>query len=151
MYNDVWENIFALHRVPQFMTEDGERRELSRITFVFETVCASDCKFYFLAVSENVPTFFVSWCKVFMCILSSTLDGLMRYMGVSLQGYSEWNNNVIEQWKGRNRKQSYSYLIQSNDTVSFTWTFQRAEDFDTVRHMFYSWTMMLFFLPSSVF
>uniref|UniRef100_A0A673CT28 Si:ch211-163l21.8 n=1 Tax=Sphaeramia orbicularis TaxID=375764 RepID=A0A673CT28_9TELE len=49
-------------------------------------------------------------------------------------GYNRWNNDVIEQWKGRNRKQSYSYLIQSNSTVSFIWTFQRTEEFNTVRH-----------------
>ncbi|KAM6924795.1 endosome/lysosome-associated apoptosis and autophagy regulator 1 [Xenentodon cancila] len=83
------------YRVPQFMAEDSERKELSHITFVFETVCTADCKFYFLA------------------------------------GYNEWNNNVIEQWRGRSRRQSYSYVIQSNDTVSFTWTFQRTEEFDT--------------------
>uniref|UniRef100_A0A673CXH9 Si:ch211-163l21.8 n=1 Tax=Sphaeramia orbicularis TaxID=375764 RepID=A0A673CXH9_9TELE len=48
-------------------------------------------------------------------------------------GYNRWNNDVIEQWKGRNRKQSYSYLIQSNSTVSFIWTFQRTEEFNTER------------------
>lgn len=35
------------------MAKDSERSELSRITFVFETTCTADCKFYFLAVSEN--------------------------------------------------------------------------------------------------
>ncbi|KAM9752012.1 endosome/lysosome-associated apoptosis and autophagy regulator 1 isoform 1-T1 [Menidia menidia] len=50
-----------------------------------------------------------------------------------LAGYNKWNNNVVEQWKGSNRKQSYSYLIQSNSTISFTWTFQRTEEFSTER------------------
>ncbi|MEQ2286104.1 hypothetical protein AMECASPLE_038736, partial [Ameca splendens] len=72
---------------------NSEMNELSRITFVFETICTADCRFYFLV------------------------------------GYSKWNNYLVEQWKGRNRKQSYSYLIQSNHTVSFTWTFQRTEEF----------------------
>ncbi|XP_072223359.1 endosome/lysosome-associated apoptosis and autophagy regulator 1 [Leuresthes tenuis] len=85
------------YRMPQSMTKDGERSELSRITFVFETACTADCKFYFLA------------------------------------GYNKWNNNVVEQWKGSSRKQSYSYLIQSNSTVSFTWTFQRTEEFSVER------------------
>jgi len=54
---------------------------------------------------------------------------------ISLQGYNKWNNNEVEQWKGSSRKQSYSYLIQSNSTVSFTWTFQRTEEFNVVSHM----------------
>uniref|UniRef100_A0A671YMX3 Endosome-lysosome associated apoptosis and autophagy regulator 1 n=1 Tax=Sparus aurata TaxID=8175 RepID=A0A671YMX3_SPAAU len=82
------------YRLPQSMTTDSERSELSRITFVFETVCSADCKFFFLA------------------------------------GYNQWNNDVVEQWRGTSRKQSYSYLIQSNSTTSFTWTFQRTEEFN---------------------
>lgn len=46
---------------------------------------------------------------------------------VSLQGYSQWNNDMIELWTGNNSKQSYSYLIQSIATTSFTWSFQRTE------------------------
>ncbi|RVE70455.1 hypothetical protein OJAV_G00064830 [Oryzias javanicus] len=80
------------YRVPQFRNKDSERDELSRITFVFETMCTTDCMFYFLA------------------------------------GYSEWNNYVVEHWKGSSRKQSYSYVIQSNRTVSFSWALQRTEE-----------------------
>ncbi len=61
----------------------------------------------------------------------------------SLQGYNQWNNAVVEQWKGSNRKQSYSYLIQRNSTVGFTWTFQRTEEFNVVRHNQTSWTSTL--------
>ncbi|KAK5894556.1 hypothetical protein CesoFtcFv8_011238 [Champsocephalus esox] len=50
-----------------------------------------------------------------------------------LAGYSRWNNEVVEQWKGSNGKQSYSYLIQSNSTTSFTWTFQRTEELNDER------------------
>ncbi|XP_061908878.1 endosome/lysosome-associated apoptosis and autophagy regulator 1 [Entelurus aequoreus] len=50
-----------------------------------------------------------------------------------LAGYSEWNNNVVEQWKGSSSKQSYSYLIQSNTTDTFTWTFQRTDNDTTER------------------
>uniref|UniRef100_A0AAQ5ZNW6 MRH domain-containing protein n=1 Tax=Amphiprion ocellaris TaxID=80972 RepID=A0AAQ5ZNW6_AMPOC len=39
-----------------------------------------------------------------------------------------WNNEVVEHWTGSNRKQSYSYVIQSNSTVGFTWTFQRTQE-----------------------
>lgn len=41
----------CLHSLPQSIKDSG-RSELSRITFVFETVCSADCKFLFLAVSE---------------------------------------------------------------------------------------------------
>ncbi|XP_017286358.1 endosome/lysosome-associated apoptosis and autophagy regulator 1 [Kryptolebias marmoratus] len=77
--------------------KDTERRELSRITFVFETVCTADCKFYFMA------------------------------------GYNRWFDDVVEEWKGTNRKQSYSYLIQNNYTVSFSWQFRRTEGYNTTR------------------
>ncbi|XP_037126265.1 endosome/lysosome-associated apoptosis and autophagy regulator 1 [Syngnathus acus] len=45
-----------------------------------------------------------------------------------LAGLNPWSNNEVEQWKGSNGKQSYSYLIQSNATVSFTWAFQRTDN-----------------------
>lgn len=48
-------------------------------------------------------------------------------------GYNQWNNDVVEQWKGSHSKQSYSFLIQSNSTVSFTWTFQRTNEYTTER------------------
>ncbi|KAI3356840.1 hypothetical protein L3Q82_003494 [Scortum barcoo] len=85
------------YSLPQSIAKDSERSELSRITFVFETICTADCRFYFLA------------------------------------GYNPWNNDMVEHWQGSNRKQSYSYLIQSNSTVSFTWTFQRTEELNKER------------------
>uniref|UniRef100_A0A667ZZK5 Endosome-lysosome associated apoptosis and autophagy regulator 1 n=1 Tax=Myripristis murdjan TaxID=586833 RepID=A0A667ZZK5_9TELE len=81
------------YRLPQSMAKDSERSELSRITFVFETICTADCTLYFMV------------------------------------GYNQWNNDVVEQWRGSSSKQSYSYLIQSNSTVSFTWTFQRTQGY----------------------
>ncbi|XP_026189393.1 UPF0577 protein KIAA1324 [Mastacembelus armatus] len=85
------------YRLPQSMAKDSDMSELSRITFVFETLCSADCNFFFLA------------------------------------GYNQFNNDVVEHWKGSKGKQSYSYLVQSNTTLSFTWTFQRTEDFSTDR------------------
>ncbi|CAL1606068.1 unnamed protein product [Knipowitschia caucasica] len=41
-------------------------------------------------------------------------------------GYTQWNSEVMEQWKGTNNKQSYSFVIQENATNSFTWAFQRT-------------------------
>ena len=62
---------------------------------------------------------------------------------ICLQGYNQWNNDVVEQWRGTSRKQSYSYLVQSNSTTSFTWTFQRTEDFNMVRHNHSPWISLL--------
>ncbi|KAL0185960.1 hypothetical protein M9458_017630, partial [Cirrhinus mrigala] len=45
-------------------------------------------------------------------------------------GQNEWSN-IVESWSGTTGKQSYSYLIKSNDTVSFTWGFQRTGIFST--------------------
>ncbi|XP_065103054.1 endosome/lysosome-associated apoptosis and autophagy regulator 1 [Paramisgurnus dabryanus] len=43
-----------------------------------------------------------------------------------MAGQNEWNNMVVERWNGTKGKQSYSYLIKSNHTISFTWGFQRT-------------------------
>uniref|UniRef100_A0A674EK25 Endosome-lysosome associated apoptosis and autophagy regulator 1 n=1 Tax=Salmo trutta TaxID=8032 RepID=A0A674EK25_SALTR len=49
------------------------------------------------------------------------------------QGYSERTNDMVEHWSGTTRKQSYSYLVKSNSTVSFTWGFQRTQAYSEVR------------------
>uniref|UniRef100_A0A674EKA3 Endosome-lysosome associated apoptosis and autophagy regulator 1 n=1 Tax=Salmo trutta TaxID=8032 RepID=A0A674EKA3_SALTR len=48
-------------------------------------------------------------------------------------GYSERTNDMVEHWSGTTRKQSYSYLVKSNSTVSFTWGFQRTQAYSEVR------------------
>ncbi|KAM6977768.1 endosome/lysosome-associated apoptosis and autophagy regulator 1 [Aplochiton taeniatus] len=48
-----------------------------------------------------------------------------------MAGFNERNNVVLEQWSGSSRKQSYSYAIRSNSTVSFTWAFQRTQEYTT--------------------
>uniref|UniRef100_A0A8C2Q7N6 Si:ch211-163l21.8 n=1 Tax=Cyprinus carpio TaxID=7962 RepID=A0A8C2Q7N6_CYPCA len=57
-------------------------------------------------------------------MLTLTVPGY-RFVFMSLQGQSEWSN-IVESWSGSMGKQSYSYLIKSNNTVSFTWGFQRT-------------------------
>uniref|UniRef100_A0A674EH85 Endosome-lysosome associated apoptosis and autophagy regulator 1 n=1 Tax=Salmo trutta TaxID=8032 RepID=A0A674EH85_SALTR len=51
-----------------------------------------------------------------------TADCTLYFMG-----YSERTNDMVEHWSGTTRKQSYSYLVKSNSTVSFTWGFQRTQ------------------------
>uniref|UniRef100_A0A8C7FAZ6 Endosome-lysosome associated apoptosis and autophagy regulator 1 n=1 Tax=Oncorhynchus kisutch TaxID=8019 RepID=A0A8C7FAZ6_ONCKI len=51
-----------------------------------------------------------------------TADCTLYFMG-----YSERTNDMVEHWSGSTRKQSYSYLVKSNSTVSFTWGFQRTQ------------------------
>uniref|UniRef100_A0A6Q2Z625 MRH domain-containing protein n=1 Tax=Esox lucius TaxID=8010 RepID=A0A6Q2Z625_ESOLU len=55
------------------------------------------------------------------------------FLVFSPQGYSERNNEMVEHWSGTTRKQSYSYLVKHNSTVSFTWAFQRTEAYSQVR------------------
>ncbi|KAA0714061.1 hypothetical protein E1301_Tti024143 [Triplophysa tibetana] len=54
-----------------------------------------------------------------------TADCKLHFMA----GQNERNNMFVESWSGTIGKQSYSYLIKSNSTVSFTWGFQRTGTF----------------------
>uniref|UniRef100_A0A8C7FA04 Endosome-lysosome associated apoptosis and autophagy regulator 1 n=1 Tax=Oncorhynchus kisutch TaxID=8019 RepID=A0A8C7FA04_ONCKI len=54
-----------------------------------------------------------------------TADCTLYFMG-----YSERTNDMVEHWSGSTRKQSYSYLVKSNSTVSFTWGFQRTQAYN---------------------
>ncbi|XP_029478661.1 endosome/lysosome-associated apoptosis and autophagy regulator 1 [Oncorhynchus nerka] len=58
-----------------------------------------------------------------------TADCALYFMA----GYSERTNDMVEHWSGTTRKQSYSYLVKSNSTVSFTWGFQRTQAYSEVR------------------
>ncbi|XP_056629223.1 endosome/lysosome-associated apoptosis and autophagy regulator 1 isoform X3 [Triplophysa dalaica] len=55
-----------------------------------------------------------------------TADCKLHFMA----GQNERNNMFVESWSGTVGKQSYSYLIKSNSTVSFTWGFQRTGTFN---------------------
>ena len=127
-------NATCFHRLPQSMTEDSHG--LSRITFVFDTTCTANCKFYFLAVrdhdSHNTSSgcAHAPWGEV---KLGLSVNFLWWSECLSLQGYSKYSNDLVEQWTGSNKKQSYSYLIQKNSTTSFIWTFQRTQEVSTVR------------------
>ncbi|XP_041084106.1 endosome/lysosome-associated apoptosis and autophagy regulator 1-like isoform X2 [Polyodon spathula] len=46
-----------------------------------------------------------------------------------LAGANERSNTLVEQWSRSKEKQSYSYIVNSNSTVIFTWAFQRATGF----------------------
>ncbi|MBN3306960.1 K1324 protein, partial [Amia calva] len=50
-----------------------------------------------------------------------------------MAGYGERANTVLEHWSGSRERQSYTYIINSNATVSFTWAFQRTGDYTTER------------------
>uniref|UniRef100_A0A8C3YBV7 Endosome-lysosome associated apoptosis and autophagy regulator 1 n=1 Tax=Catagonus wagneri TaxID=51154 RepID=A0A8C3YBV7_9CETA len=42
-------------------------------------------------------------------------------------------NSPVETWKGSKGKQSYTYIIEKNTTMSFTWAFQRTTSHETGR------------------
>uniref|UniRef100_A0A673NDJ8 UPF0577 protein KIAA1324-like n=1 Tax=Sinocyclocheilus rhinocerous TaxID=307959 RepID=A0A673NDJ8_9TELE len=67
-------------------------------------------------------------------MLTLTVPGyrMSSFVYISLQGQNEWSN-IAESWSGTIGKQSYSYLIKSNNTVSFTWGFQRTGIFICLR------------------
>ncbi|XP_023382582.1 UPF0577 protein KIAA1324-like, partial [Pteropus vampyrus] len=41
-------------------------------------------------------------------------------------GVNSRTNTPVETWKGSKGKQSYTYIIEENATMSFTWAFQRT-------------------------
>ncbi|XP_004853673.1 UPF0577 protein KIAA1324 homolog isoform X4 [Heterocephalus glaber] len=48
-------------------------------------------------------------------------------------GMTSRTNTPVETWKGSKGKQSYTYIIEENSTMSFTWAFQRTTLHDTGR------------------
>ncbi|XP_035307129.1 endosome/lysosome-associated apoptosis and autophagy regulator 1 isoform X5 [Cricetulus griseus] len=48
-------------------------------------------------------------------------------------GMNSRTNTPVETWKGTKGKQSYTYTIEENATVSFTWAFQRTTLHETGR------------------
>lgn len=49
-----------------------------------------------------------------------------------VQGVNSRANTPVETWKGSKGKQSYTYVIKENATMSFTWAFQRTTFHETV-------------------
>lgn len=45
---------------------------------------------------------------------------------VSPQGVNSRTNTPVETWTGPKGKQSYTYVVEKNATMSFTWAFQRT-------------------------
>lgn len=43
-----------------------------------------------------------------------------------VQGVNSRANTPVETWKGSKGKQSFTYIVEKNATVSFTWAFQRT-------------------------
>lgn len=64
--------------------------EFGRITFVFETVCSTDCELYFMMDVNRKST------------------------------------TVVESWDGSKERQSYTHVMTTNASVSFTWAFQKT-------------------------
>uniref|UniRef100_A0A8C7C3W3 Endosome-lysosome associated apoptosis and autophagy regulator 1 n=1 Tax=Neovison vison TaxID=452646 RepID=A0A8C7C3W3_NEOVI len=48
-------------------------------------------------------------------------------------GVNSRTNTPVETWKGSKGKQSYTYIIEENATMSFTWAFQRTTFHETGR------------------
>uniref|UniRef100_A0A674JZP5 UPF0577 protein KIAA1324-like n=1 Tax=Terrapene triunguis TaxID=2587831 RepID=A0A674JZP5_9SAUR len=48
-------------------------------------------------------------------------------------GVNSRTNTPVETWNGSKEKQSYTYIIEKNATMSFTWAFQRTAYHEAVR------------------
>ncbi|NWH71741.1 K1324 protein, partial [Piaya cayana] len=93
--------------------EDVERKEVARITFIFETICSVSCELYFMVVSGGTR-----WARLGL--------GGGPAIPVSPQGINSSTNTAVETWTGPKWKQSYTYIVEQNATMSFTWVFQRT-------------------------
>lgn len=49
------------------------------------------------------------------------------------QGMNSRTDTPVETWAGPKGKQSYTYIIEKNGTMSFTWAFQRTAYHEAVR------------------
>lgn len=99
---------------PQPALEDGEGKEVARITFVFETVCSVSCELYFMVVSDGGGGW-LGWGGIEECSPCHPS-----------QGINSRTNTPVETWTGPRGKQSYTYVVEKNATTSFTWAFQRT-------------------------
>lgn len=52
---------------------------------------------------------------------------------LSPQGVNSRTNTPVETWTGSTGKQSYTYVVEKNATMSFTWAFQRTPYHEAVR------------------
>lgn len=49
-----------------------------------------------------------------------------------VQGANSRANTPVETWKGSKGKQSFTYIIEKNATMTFTWAFQRTTSHEIV-------------------
>lgn len=99
-----------------------------------------------ILLPDGEEELFLHTCSLMHVCLEEQLDTDYTSMWgecISLQGYNQWNNDVVEQWYGNHSKQSYSYLIQRRSITSFIWTFQRTQEDSTVRPGHTPWASLL--------
>nr|KAF6413425.1 hypothetical protein HJG59_007265 [Molossus molossus] len=53
-------------------------------------------------------------------------------------GMNSRTNTPVETWKGSKGKQSFTYIIEKNATVSFTWAFQRTSFHEIIHSLCYN-------------
>lgn len=53
---------------------------------------------------------------------------------IPMQGINSHTNTPVETWTGPRGKQSYTYVVEKNATMSFTWAFQRTPYHEEVRN-----------------
>ncbi|XP_059723919.1 endosome/lysosome-associated apoptosis and autophagy regulator 1 isoform X5 [Haemorhous mexicanus] len=62
-------------------------------------------------------------------------------------GVNSHTNTPVETWTGSTGKQSYTYLVEKNATVSFTWAFQRTPYHEALRSLCYNNCSLALALP----
>ncbi|KAF4800049.1 hypothetical protein TURU_048522 [Turdus rufiventris] len=62
-------------------------------------------------------------------------------------GVKSRTNTPVETWTGSTGKQSYTYLVEKNATMSFTWAFQRTPYHEALRSLCYNNCSLALALP----
>ncbi|RMB99524.1 hypothetical protein DUI87_24261 [Hirundo rustica rustica] len=65
-------------------------------------------------------------------------------------GINSHTNTPVETWTGSTGKQSYTYLVEKNATMSFTWAFQRTPYHEALRSLCYNNCSLALPLPGQV-
>ncbi|XP_041693467.2 endosome/lysosome-associated apoptosis and autophagy regulator family member 2-like isoform X1 [Coregonus clupeaformis] len=104
---------------PPMSVTGGAGTEFGRIIFEFEMVCSSDCELYFMMVrtaeDKEKPTLTANYTVAYT------------------QDINRKSTTVVESWEGSKVKQSYTYIMTKNASVSYTWAFQRTNQASEVR------------------
>lgn len=117
--------LFFVRRVPASLS-GMSGGEVGQITFEFETLCGADCEFYFMMVSARVGGVAPLRSGMALGARCPLTPAPFPPPTPPPQDVHSKSTTVVESWSGSKGRQSYSHSMSRNDSVTFTWAFQRT-------------------------